>query len=234
MSAGSACVHIAKSIVHQLSCGVLRWRFPAHRHSGRWREDRKTDKEKKEAQAEAERKRKGILTGREIFMEVCPRLCMNVQYCRPWQCSMWTADVLLHLMAGVQLLPKTSGRNRCCMPTVRVQSFENAVRRSMHVCGCADRGVAGEACGVAAQEGFMAQDDAGAQEAYERELDEEEDIRRMDAEAAARRAQGAIPGQHCHCWLLPPAQRLHRAQQASHSALHGCVATRSHTNCLCL
>ncbi len=38
----------------------------------------------------------------------------------------------------------------------------------------------------------MAQDDAGAQEAYERELDEEEDIRRMDAEAAARRAQGAI------------------------------------------
>ncbi|CAL5223025.1 g5480 [Coccomyxa viridis] len=75
----------------------------------RWREDRKTDKEKKEAQAEADRKRKGILTGREIFME----------------------------------------------------------------------------------EGFMAQDDAGAQEAYERELDEEEDIRRMDAEAAARRAQGA-------------------------------------------
>ena len=38
----------------------------------------------------------------------------------------------------------------------------------------------------------MAQDDAGAQEAYERELDEEEDIRRMDAEAAARRAQGAV------------------------------------------
>ena len=37
----------------------------------------------------------------------------------------------------------------------------------------------------------MAQDDAGAQEAYERELDEEEDIRRMDAEAAVRRAQGA-------------------------------------------
>ena len=49
----------------------------------------------------------------------------------------------------------------------------------------------GEACGVAVQEGFMAQDDAGAQEAYERELDEEEDIRRMDAEAAIRRTQGA-------------------------------------------
>lgn len=45
---------------------------------------------------------------------------------------------------------------------------------------------------MAAQEGFMAQDDAGAQEAYERELDEEEGIRRMDAEAAARRAQGAV------------------------------------------
>lgn len=37
----------------------------------------------------------------------------------------------------------------------------------------------------------MAQDDAGAQEAYERELDEEEDIRRMAAEASQRRAQGA-------------------------------------------
>ncbi len=36
----------------------------------KWREDRKTDKEKRQAEAEAERKRKGILTGREIFMEV--------------------------------------------------------------------------------------------------------------------------------------------------------------------
>lgn len=75
----------------------------------KWREDRKTDKEKKQAEAEAERKRRGILTGREIFME----------------------------------------------------------------------------------EGFLAQDDAGAHDAYERELDEEEDIRRMEAEAAARRAEGA-------------------------------------------
>lgn len=41
------------------------------------------------------------------------------------------------------------------------------------------------------QEGFLAQDDAGAHEAYERELDEEADIRRLDAEAAARRAEGA-------------------------------------------
>ena len=41
------------------------------------------------------------------------------------------------------------------------------------------------------QEGFLAQDDAGAHDAYERELDEEEDIRRMEAEAAARRAEGA-------------------------------------------
>ena len=38
----------------------------------------------------------------------------------------------------------------------------------------------------------MAQDDAGAQEAYEREQDEEEEIRRLDAEAVARRAQGAV------------------------------------------
>lgn len=44
---------------------------------------------------------------------------------------------------------------------------------------------------VAMQEGFLAQDDAGAHDAYERELDEEEDIRRMEAEAAARRAEGA-------------------------------------------
>ena len=36
----------------------------------KWRESRKTDKEKKEGEAEAERKRKGHLTGREIFMEV--------------------------------------------------------------------------------------------------------------------------------------------------------------------
>ncbi len=36
----------------------------------KWRESRKTDKEKKEGEAEAERKRKGQLTGREIFMEV--------------------------------------------------------------------------------------------------------------------------------------------------------------------
>ena len=36
----------------------------------KWREDRKTDKEKQMAAAEAERKRKGVLTGREIFMEV--------------------------------------------------------------------------------------------------------------------------------------------------------------------
>ncbi|CAK0771177.1 hypothetical protein CVIRNUC_003840 [Coccomyxa viridis] len=76
----------------------------------KWREDRKTDKEKQMAAAEAERKRKGNLTGREIFME----------------------------------------------------------------------------------EGFLAQDDAGAHEAYERELDEEEAIKRLDAEAAARRAEGAV------------------------------------------
>ena len=44
---------------------------------------------------------------------------------------------------------------------------------------------------VAVQEGFLAQDDAGAHDAYERELDEEEDIRRMEAEAAALRAEGA-------------------------------------------
>ena len=42
------------------------------------------------------------------------------------------------------------------------------------------------------QEGFLAQDDAGAHEAYERELDEEEAIKRLDAEAAVRRAEGAI------------------------------------------
>lgn len=36
----------------------------------KWREDRKTDKEKQMAAAEASRKRKGVLTGREIFMEV--------------------------------------------------------------------------------------------------------------------------------------------------------------------
>ena len=41
------------------------------------------------------------------------------------------------------------------------------------------------------QEGFLAQDDAGAHEAYERELDEEEAIKRLDAEAAARCADGA-------------------------------------------
>ena len=41
------------------------------------------------------------------------------------------------------------------------------------------------------QEGFLAQDEAGAHEAYERELDEEEAIKRLDAEAAARRAEGA-------------------------------------------
>ena len=54
----------------------------------KWREDRKTDKEKKEAQAEADRKRKGILTGREIFMEVCPRLCMSMR-CRPGCCGVF-------------------------------------------------------------------------------------------------------------------------------------------------
>jgi hypothetical protein len=41
------------------------------------------------------------------------------------------------------------------------------------------------------QEGFLAQDDAGAHDAYERELDDEDDIRRMEAEAAVHRAEGA-------------------------------------------
>ena len=45
----------------------------------KWREDRKTDKEKKEAEAEAERKRKGNLTGREIFMEVVPAACVSME-----------------------------------------------------------------------------------------------------------------------------------------------------------
>lgn len=41
------------------------------------------------------------------------------------------------------------------------------------------------------QEGFLAEDDAGATDAYERENDDEEEIRRMDEEAAARRAAEA-------------------------------------------
>ena len=151
---------------------------------------------------------------------------MNVQYCRPGVFHI-DGGYLTALLPGVQLLPKTTGRNRCCMPTVRVQSFQNAGRRSLRVCGCADRGVAGEACGVAAQEGFMAQDDAGAQEAYERELDEEEDIRRMDAEAAARRAQGAS---HASAATAGPSSGAAPAQNSAGEPPRtaGCVATRTH------
>ena len=53
---------------------MCKWGSWAVQTFRKWREDRKTDKEKKQAEAEAERKRKGILTGREIFMEVSPRL----------------------------------------------------------------------------------------------------------------------------------------------------------------
>jgi hypothetical protein len=40
------------------------------------------------------------------------------------------------------------------------------------------------------QDGFLVEDDAGAHDAYERELDEEADIAAMEAEAAQRRAEG--------------------------------------------
>ena len=52
-----------------------------------------------------------------------------------------------------------------------------------------DRSLPPQLCRL--QEGFLAQDDAGAHEAYERELDEEEGIKRLDAQAAALRAEGA-------------------------------------------
>ncbi|KAK9901521.1 hypothetical protein WJX75_000134 [Coccomyxa subellipsoidea] len=76
---------------------------------GQWREERKAEKQRRREEDEADRKRKGILTGREIFM----------------------------------------------------------------------------------QDGFQAEDDAGAHDAYDRENDDEDEIRRMDEEAAARRAAEA-------------------------------------------
>lgn len=69
----------------------------------KWREERKTDKEKKEADAEIERKRKGILTGREIFMEVSLLAAVEYSACQPHPVSLRD-----HFVGALTIVNRTS------------------------------------------------------------------------------------------------------------------------------
>jgi len=126
-----------------------------------WREERKAQAQKRREDDEADRKRKGILTGREIFMQVRPPLYFSFSV----STSDWAFGWLLAMQPAHQPLGHQCERTPC---------YGTGIIPS-----------------TVSQEGFMAEDDAGATDAYERENDDEEEIRRMDEEAAARRAAEA-------------------------------------------
>ncbi len=142
----------------------------------KWRDERRAEKQKAQDEEEADRKRKGIMTGREIFMQVQPSAGTALSHAPLTSCSPYSTDFMV--LPYCTMLPGTAQTGICQC---------SCASEPTHVLHCA----AGSTKMWHLQEGFLAEDDMGAHDAYTREMDEEEAIAAMEVEAAARRAQGA-------------------------------------------
>ena len=160
----------------------------------KWATERAAERQHKRDEELAERKRKGILSGREIFSEVRPqRSGLSRRVASAWLSQLSAYVVAVHVQCadtdeklGKRCRPRLVSTRRGHVQWLLIAHEDMLLRlllagtapsqRQCHRCRLPSATASPCAC-RARQEGFLAEDDLGASDMYDREDAEAQEVR---------------------------------------------------------